>query len=79
MYTALYMPSTRTQIYLSSEQRTRLDALRRREHRSLAEIIREAIDDYLAKVVPDARQALDDTFGALPDLTVPSRAEWDRG
>jgi predicted DNA-binding protein len=79
MYTALYMPSLRTQIYLTSEQRTRLDALRRREHRSLAELIRAAIDDYLAKAVPDTREALDATFGALPDLTVPSRDEWDRG
>jgi predicted DNA-binding protein len=79
LYTALYMAATRTQIYLTSDQRTRLDALRRREGKPLAELVREAIDDYLAHAIPDAREALDATFGSLPDLAVPSRDEWDRG
>jgi hypothetical protein len=78
MYTALYMASTRTQVYLSEEQRRRLDERGRHEGRSLASLIREAVDEYLIER-PDAAAALDDTFGSLPDLAVPSRDEWDRG
>lgn len=73
------MSSTmRTQIYLTREQRARLDELGARTGRGLAELIREAVDAYLEGVGPDARSALADTFGSLPDLEVPERAEWDR-
>jgi Ribbon-helix-helix protein, copG family len=78
LYTALYMPSKRTQVYLTAEQRRRLDERRRRERRPLAALIREALDVYLADRTADAGTALDSTFGALPDLKVPSRDEWDR-
>jgi hypothetical protein len=78
MYTALYMPSTRTQIYLTDDQRRRLDARGRRTGAPMARMIREAVDAYLADDRPDVQAALDDTFGALPDLEVPSRDEWDR-
>ena len=79
LYTALYMASRRTQIYLTAEQRKRLDERRRREKRSLAELVREAVDTYLADRTVDPGEALDSTFGALPRLEVPSRDEWDRG
>jgi hypothetical protein len=79
LYTALYMASTRTQVYLTMEQRKRLDELARKEHRSLAELVREAVDAYLAVSPPSARSALDATFGIAPDFEVPSRDEWDRG
>ncbi len=78
MYTALDMVSTRTQIYLTVEQRTRLDALGAREGKGLAAMIREAVDRYLA-AVPDPALALSDTFGTLPELEVPPRGQWDRG
>lgn len=77
MYTALYMAATRTQIYLTEEQRERLDALARRDERSLAELIREAVDDYLEQAAPDPARALRNTFGIAPDFEVPSRGEWD--
>jgi hypothetical protein len=77
MYTALYMASTRTQIYLTQEQRERLDALARRDGRSLAELIREAVDDYLEQAAPDPTRALRNTFGIAPDFEVPSRDEWE--
>ena len=77
LYTVPYMSSTRTQIYLTEEQRTRLDELARREDKSLALIIREAVDAYLARR-PDADDVLNRTFGTMPDLIVPSRDEWDR-
>lgn len=73
------MSSTRTQIYLTSQQRARLDEVARREGRSLADVIREAVDAYLLDAGPGPQDALDATFGRLPELEVPSRDEWDRG
>lgn len=78
LYTVLYMASQRTQVYLTAEQRRRLDERRRHERRPLAALIREALDAYLADRPADAGPALDSTFGALPDLKVPSRDEWNR-
>lgn len=79
LYTALDMASTRTQIYLTKAQRAKLDELARREDKSLAELIREAVDLYLERGSVDLRRALNETFGACPDLEVPDRSEWDRG
>ena len=73
------MGATRTQVYLTAEQRRRLDALRRRDDKTLAELIREAVDRFLEDEPVDAEAALKSTFGASPDLDVPDRAEWDRG
>ncbi|MBX3031497.1 MAG: ribbon-helix-helix protein, CopG family [Chloroflexi bacterium] len=70
------MSSTRTQIYLTDEQRRRLDERGRREGHSLAHMVREAVEVYLAGE-PDLQAALDATFGAIPDLEVPSRDAWD--
>ena len=78
MYTALYMASTRTQIYLTDEQRKRLDRRRRATGAPLARMIREAVDTYLADDEPDVQTALDETFGTIPALDVPPRSEWDR-
>ena len=79
LYTALYMPSTRTQIYLTDDQRCQLDQRSRRTGAPMARMIREAVDAYLADHRPDVQAALDETFGTLPDLELPSRDEWDRG
>jgi hypothetical protein len=73
------MSAVRTQIYLTPEQRKRLDDLVRRERKPLAQVIRDAIDAYLASAGPDPEEALSSTFGSMPGLTVPSRDEWDRG
>ena len=75
----MYMASTRTQVYLTAEQRERIDALTARDGRTLAEVVRAALDAYLEERLPDAEAALDRTFGAAPGLEVPSRDEWDRG
>jgi predicted DNA-binding protein len=72
------MAATRTQVYLTEEQRRRLDERSRSDGRSLASVVREAIDAYLA-ATPDASAALEETFGALPGLETPSRDEWARG
>ena len=79
MYTVLYMASTRTQIYLTDDLRRRLDARGRRTGAPMARLIREAVEAYLADDTADLEAALDETFGALPELNVSSRDEWDRG
>jgi hypothetical protein len=78
LYTALYMVARRTQVYFTAEQRRLLDERCRREGRSLAEVVREALDAYLTPRAPDPEDALEASFGAVPNLKVPSRDEWDR-
>ena len=73
----LYM-ATRTQIYLTEDQRARLDEVQRREGKTLAQLVREAVEEFLASKSPDPEAALAETFGAAPDLEVPSRDEWNR-
>ncbi len=73
------MPSTRTQIYLTDAQRRLLDARGRRTNAPLARMIREAVDAYLVEDQANPDEALDQTFGSLPELELPSREEWDRG
>jgi ribbon-helix-helix CopG family protein len=70
------MPSTRTQIYLTREQRRKLEARRRREGKSMAAVIRDAVDDYLDGRHGDMKAVLDATFGIDPKFSVPSRDEW---
>jgi len=72
LYTALYMAATRTQIYLTAEQRRRLDDRGRSNGLGLAEMIRQAVDEYLG-AEGDIQAALEETYGSLPDLKVPSR------
>jgi hypothetical protein len=72
------MSATRTQVYLSEEQRRRIDAVSEAEGVSLAEVVRRALDAYLTDVHVDARTALGLTFGADPDARYPERDEWNR-
>ncbi|HYR56192.1 MAG TPA: ribbon-helix-helix protein, CopG family [Myxococcaceae bacterium] len=72
------MAARRTQIYLTADQRKRLDERRRRERRTLAELVREAVDAYLTDRSVDPATALNSTFGALPKLELPRRDEWER-
>jgi len=73
------MAATRTQVYLTTEQRERIDRISASEGRTLAEVVRAALDAYLAERAPDPETALEQSFGAAPGLTVPSRDEWARG
>jgi predicted DNA-binding protein len=73
------MAATRTQVYLTIEQRQRLDQLVQRRGVPLAHLVREALDQYLEGAEPNLDEALAATFGSMPDLEVPSRDEWDRG
>lgn len=72
------MSATRTQIYLSEDQRRKIDAVAAAEGVTMAEVVRRALDSYLANET-DAGSALAATFGADPDASPPSRNEWDRG
>lgn len=71
----------RTQIYLDEEQDARLEARARASGSTKSSLIRSAIDSFLGR--PRERSSLEasleGTKGALPNLSVPSREEWDRG
>lgn len=73
------MPATRTQVYLTADQRRRIDQAAKTEGVTLAEIVRRAVDAYLAETHVDVDAALSATFGADPDAAAPNRDEWDRG
>jgi hypothetical protein len=73
------MPATRTQVYFTEAQRRRLDATAQREGKTLAQVVREAVDAYLARSPSDLDAVLEDSFGSLPGLRVSDRGEWDRG
>jgi hypothetical protein len=73
------MSAIRTQVYFTAEQRERLDALAKRDDKTLAAVVREAVDAYVAGAGPDADAALDVAFGSIPDLEVAGRDGWDRG
>lgn len=75
-YTALYMASTRTQIYLTAAQRERLDSIAADRGVSMATVVRDAVDAYVGESTEDLEALLQDTFGIAPGLEVPSRAEW---
>ena len=73
------MPATRTQVYLTREQRRVLDERAAQEGKSLAQVVREAIDAYIS--VGDAsavNAASEAAFGTVPDLEPPDRDGWDR-
>ena len=72
------MSSTRTQIYLTDEQRRRIDRVAAAKGLTMAEVVRRAVDDYLDEE-PDAELVLSATFGASPEADIPSRDDWQRG
>jgi Arc/MetJ-type ribon-helix-helix transcriptional regulator len=80
------MAATRTQVYLTEDQRREIEELRARDGRTLAEVIRAALDEYLAthgRAAKETQRAemqrvFDEAFGSMPDLEVPPREEWDR-
>jgi len=73
------MLATRTQVYFTQDQRRRLDALAKREGKTLAEVVREAVDAHTTHAAPDLELVLDEAFGSMPDLEGADRGEWDRG
>ena len=73
------MGARRIQITLTPEQRRRLDELVHEQGTSLAGLIRQAVDQFLAEPDPDPTLALESTCATMPELEVPDRDEWDRG
>lgn len=67
-------------MYLTEEQSRELMKRAKAKKASIASLVREAVDEYIAKIEPkpDWEEVLERTFGAIPDLEVPPRAEWDR-
>jgi metal-responsive CopG/Arc/MetJ family transcriptional regulator len=72
------MSATRTQVYLTEDQRNRIDRAADAEGVTMAELIRRALDEYLVHEV-DPKTALASTFGADPAAEVPTRDGWRRG
>lgn len=72
------MSATRTQVYLTEEQRARVDRAAAAEGVTMAEVIRRAIDEYVDDE-QDPAAALAATFGAAPLADAPSRDSWRRG
>ena len=79
LYTLADVASVRTQIYLTVEQRRALDELVRRQGTTLAELVRQAVDQFLSESEPDPATALHSTFATMPELEVPDRDDWERG
>ena len=81
------MAATRTQVYLTEEQRRQIEELRTHDGRTLAEVIRAALDEYLSthgrraaeEELAERQRVLDETFGCMPDFPYPDRSDWDRG
>jgi len=73
------MSAIRTQVYFTEEQRRRLDARAKQQGKTLAAVVREAVDAYVTQGSPELQVVLTETFGSIPDLQVPGRSEWDRG
>ncbi len=65
-------------MYLTEDQRRKVDQLADAEGVTMAVIIRRALDQYLTDDA-DATTALTATFGAAPAASAPSRDEWRRG
>jgi predicted DNA-binding protein len=72
------MSSTRTQIYLTDEQRRRIDRVAAARGVTMAELVRRAVDEYLDHE-PDPEQVLAATFGASANADIPGRDTWERG
>ncbi len=78
LYVVLYMGAVRTQIYLTEKQRKALDARRRRERKTLAAVVRDAIDAYIGvPATADAQRIVDASFGSIPDFKIqPRHGAW---
>jgi len=75
----------RTQIYLTEEEKAKLEALATQTGRKQSALIRQAVDDLLARYHEGARErslsraaGLWRDRGDLPDFGA-LREEWDRG
>lgn len=73
------MASLQVQVTLSPRQRVALDARGIREGKQFAELIGEAIDQFLASDPNASDAAFKTAFGSMPNLEVLDRSEWDRG
>ena len=57
----------------------RIDELAEAQGVTMAEVIRSAVDAYLASTALEADVVLASTFGVLPEISAPDRDEWASG
>jgi hypothetical protein len=77
----------RTQIYLTADQKARLEAIAKSKSVSMADVVRDAVSSYLANNDSELRlSVLRDTFGAIGEwkdhdgvsLARSLREQWER-
>ena len=70
------MSPTRTEFHLEPRQRERLDEITQARNQSFAAAVRGAVDVNIEQAPVDPTIALNSTFGAAPEATVPGRGDW---
>ncbi|MDI3280164.1 MAG: ribbon-helix-helix protein, CopG family [Bacillota bacterium] len=69
----------RTQIYLTSEQKAALEALSRMRSVPMADVVREAVSEYLARAGAEYRlKVLEETFASVPEWRAVDGVEYVR-
>ena len=70
----------RFQMYLTEDQAISLSRRAERDQTSIASVVRDAVERYLASSgdKEEPARVLEETFGASPKATTPPRREWDR-
>jgi len=63
-------------VYLQPHLRQRLEEIAESRGLSLASVVREAVDLYIAEAPVDPTTALESTFGAAPEAQVAGRDDW---
>ena len=59
----------RTQIYLQDSQKKELERLAEQQGKALAEVVREAVDDYISDKKLTTRDALEQAYGLWKERT----------
>jgi hypothetical protein len=68
----------RTQIYLTREQKKALKAIATQKHAPLAEVVREAVEQYIAEQKPSATERISRARGLWKDRKDLDAATYER-
>lgn len=82
MYTAFYLERgfilERTQIYLTKEQKKALKTIATQKQTPLAEVVREAVEQYIAEQKPSTAERISKAKGLWKDRQDLNAAEYER-
>lgn len=68
----------RTQIYLTKEQKKSLKTIATQKHAPLAEVVREAVEQYIAEQKPSATERISKASGLWKDRKDLDAATYER-